>query len=615
MFDGYVKTKDKKPLETRKNRNVYQLKIENCDFGGILSEDIVMIDLDDITEFNNLFWLVEKLNISCNVLKTSRGGHFYFNNTHLETNKIGSICPLGLTIDVKLGKKNTVVPLKINGLERKFIRFVDELDDLPIWLYPVKIFKYKFYEMDAGVRNQELFNYILHLQDCAFTVDEIKEIIRIVNMLLPESLGEEELKTILRKDSFKKESFYKGKTFLFNKFAKYMLKNNNVTKINGLMYCWDYKDKTYTKNVEKVMLDYIDFLNHAKRQEVTRYLELISNVSDLSEFTNFIKLNNGIYDIKNNKLLEISKHKVIINSINVNYIPEAYCSIFDDMLNKITCENENIRKLIEEMFGYMLYRKNSLGKAFFLIGEGSNGKSTLISILKKFFKSENYNTLEMDELNDKFRLAELNNKLVNFGEDISNKFIHNSSKFKKLCTGESMLVERKNVNPFEMSGYVKMVFSANELPKINDFSRGYLRRLTIIPFNAVFTSNDVNYDPNILDKFDDNTMSYILNLAIEGLNRILLNKKFTNEKAVEEQLKSYEISNNPILNFVENGGFKIDHEMTQIVFDNFNMFCVKSNITHFITISKFTKELSKLGYKNKVIKINGKTYRHYVSYI
>ena len=55
----------------------------------------------------------------------------------------------------------------------------------------------------------------------------------------------------------------------------------------------------------------------------------------------------------------------------------------DKTLNKISCDDKQLRMLIEEMVGYCLFRRNELGKCFILTGSGANGKSTLLDVIKR----------------------------------------------------------------------------------------------------------------------------------------------------------------------------------------------------------------------------------------
>ena len=149
--------------------------------------------------------------------------------------------------------------LKVDGKERFVERDSDEYEEVPKWFYPIR-HKMPFLTMEAGSgRNQELFNYILTLQSNDYTVEEIRETIRIINQfVLKESLPDQELDTILRDDAFKKPVFFNGAQFLFDKFATYMKNTLHVVMINGNLHI--YKDGIYRngyKEVEAAMLDLI----------------------------------------------------------------------------------------------------------------------------------------------------------------------------------------------------------------------------------------------------------------------------------------------------------------------------------------------------------------------
>lgn len=134
MFKGYIPTNGKKPSEPIKGRtSFYPLEeVEHLQsYGGVLQDNVILIDLDDRNEADILYQIIQDINIKCNIIKTDRGKHFYFINDEVKSNKIANQCPLSFTIDYKCGDKNTVVPLKINGTERKWLQEVDELDSLP----------------------------------------------------------------------------------------------------------------------------------------------------------------------------------------------------------------------------------------------------------------------------------------------------------------------------------------------------------------------------------------------------------------------------------------------------------------------------------------------------
>ena len=125
-------------------------------------------------------------------------------------------------------------------------------------------------------------------------------------------------------------------------------------------------------------------------------------------------------------------------------------------------------------------------------------------------------------MNGRFKTAELFGKLVNLGDDIGKGFIKDSAELKNLATGETLVVERKGKDPFDLRNYAKLIFSANEVPRIDDKTDGLNRRLMIVPFKAKFTNKDDDYDPFIIDKLlSPDSLQYCLVMAIRGLKRLL----------------------------------------------------------------------------------------------
>ena len=133
----------------------------------------------------------------------------------------------------------------------------------------------------------------------------------------------------------------------------------------------------------------------------------------------------------------------------------------------------------------------------------------------------------------------IEHKLANIGDDIDPKEISDTGTIKKLFTGESMTVQRKYQDPFILKNYAKMIFSCNQLPRILDKTHGMYSRLVLIPFTATFSADDEDYDPFIEDKITtEEALSYLLNIGLRGLRRLLYNNQFTQPKIVIDALRN-----------------------------------------------------------------------------
>ena len=527
-----------------------------------------------------------------------------------------------LSADIKLGTRNSYEVLKFNGKQREILYDNTENEEaqaLPRWLFPVKS-KMEFLNMEVGDgRNQGLFNYILTLQSSDFSVEEARETIRIINeYVLKIPLSKGEIETVLRDDAFKKPVFYSGSTFLFDKFATFLKNNNHIIKINNQLHI--YKNGIYVSGygeIEAAMIQHIPGLSRAKRTEVLAYLEILIRDNVTPEDANLIAFENGLYNIIDDSFVEFTPEHIITNKIRWEYHSGVYSELADKTLNKIACNDPQIRALLEEAIGYCFYRRNELGKAFILTGDKSNGKSTFLSMVQCLLGDENISSLDLKELGDRFKTAEMFGKLANIGDDIGDEFIANPAIFKKLVTGERVSVERKGQNPFEFNNYSKLLFSANNIPRIKDKTGAVQRRLAIIPFDAKFSANDPDFNPYIKHLLKTSeVMEYLINIGIDGLKRVLTNRQFTPSEKVKMAMDEYEENNNPILGFFkecEVEEFQIENEPTNVVYKRYQEYCLANSLQAMSNI-EFSKQVNRiLGLKIIDKKINGKKCRIFIS--
>lgn len=624
FFRGFVETKNKKCIEKFKGRTDFKTfeQVQSLpEYAGILAAETILIDVDDFEASEILFKVVKEYALTCRVYRTNRGKHFLFKNSGVPTNKTGCKLAIGLTADIKIGTRNSYEVLKYDNQNREILYDTaenEEAQQLPRWLFPVKS-KMEFLNMETGDgRNQGLFNYILTLQSNDFSVEEARETIRIINkFVLKVPLSDDEIETVLRDDAFKKPVFFMGSTFLFDKFATFLKNNNHIIKINNQLHI--YKNGIYISGlaeIEAEMIQHIPGLNRAKRTEVLAYLDILIRENSKAEDANLIAFENGLYNIVDDSFVEFTPEHIITNKIRWKYNPEAYSELADKTLNKIACNDPQIRALLEEAIGYCFYRRNELGKAFILTGDKSNGKSTFLSMVQCLLGDENISSLDLKELGDRFKTAEMFGKLANIGDDIGDEFIANPAIFKKLVTGERVSAERKGQNPFEFNNYSKLLFSANNIPRIKDKTGAVQRRLTIIPFDARFSADDPDFNPYIKHLLKtDEVMEYLINLGIAGLKRVLLNRKFTGSTKVQKAMDEYEENNNPIIGFFrecEDEEFQIENEPTNVVYKRYQEYCLANSLQPMsnIEFSKQVNRILNMRVENKWL--NGKKHRIFI---
>ena len=618
LYKGYTKNDGKRPVDKIKGATSFRTLDEAKRFdsyGGVLADNVILVDVDDPEQSEVLMDIVEDKQLNCRVIQTSRGRHFLFLNAGIEKGGTGIKLACGLTADIKVGGKNAVECLKIDGEERFIEWDSDEYDAIPPWLFPVNT-DMKLYNLGEGDgRNETLYSYILVLQNIMQKADIIQTLEIINDYVFSSSLPRSEMDTICRDEAFQKPVFKHGKTFLHDKFALYLKNTNHIRRINGQLHI--YKDGIYVsgyRELEGAMIQLMPDSKDAQRKEVLKYLEIICGDETKPADANLIAFENGIYNITTKELQEFSPDVVVTNRIPWEYNSEAYSELCDRTLDKIACKDKDIRSLLEEMVGYCFYRKNELSKAFICTGTKSNGKSTFLEMIQNVLGQANYSALGLDELDEKFSVASMSGKLANIGDDISDEFLQGRAiaQFKKLVSGNMVKGEIKN-NPdiFFFKPTVKLIFSANDIPRMKDKTGAVLRRLIIVPFNATFSKDDADYDPYIIWKLKSReTMEYLIRIGIDGLHRVIEQNAFTRSTKVEREIKDYEEINDPMLQFLKDiEHSEIYNHETKDVYVRYQVFCHQLQAMP-VGLAQFSRELTRrLDCEIKDKRINGQRCR------
>ena len=623
LYKGFVPTSGKRSTMPFKDRDASDLLTlaeaqKFSEYAGILADDTVLVDIDDSSQAEIMMNVVRGMGLKCKVLATSRGAHFLFKTSQPMQNRTHCKLGIGLTADIKGGGRASYEVLKYDGVEREVLYDTEEYETLPKYLYPIKSNVNVLDLAEGEGRNNALFSYILPLQQNEFNIEECRECIRVINeYVLAEPLTEEELAVVIRDGAFNKPTFFTSKgTFLFDKFAKYLKNAENIIKINGKLYI--YRNGIYEsgdEQIEAAMIEHIPNLGRAKRQEVLSYLGLlVSKESGIAD-ANLIAFKNGVLNVADDTFTDFSPEYIITNKIPHNYNPKAKSDLLDSVMRKLACGDENVYNLLYQSIGYCFYRRNELRKSFFLLGEKRNGKSTFLDMVGTLLGEDNTANLDLCEIGDRFRTAELTGKLANIGDDINDEWVSNTAIFKKVVSGDTVTAERKGKDPFKLRSFAKFFFSANSLPRLGrgKDSSAVLDRLVIIPFDAKFTKNDADYDPFIKYKLrSEEVMEALIANAVPALREVLIEQEFAHCSKIDSHMVEFEKSNNPILEFYE----ELDeadylNEPVKAVYQRYNAFCIANNLQAMSAI-EFKKQMKKqFGLVEKNIEREGKKVRVY----
>lgn len=369
----------------------------------------------------------------------------------------------------------------------------------------------------------------------------------------------------------------------------YVYDNRKNSKTYGI---WrrELAEKIIVERVERVLG--LDATRYDKKEVISKIKDrTYHNLSNDALFwesspKNLICLANGVLDINTGKLMEHSPDYRFLAKVPVEYIPRDDPRLkgkdrIDKFLHEILLEEKDVEAQYE-WAGYCLYRSYPIHKSSLLVGEGANGKSTLINVLVALLGEENVANVSLQSLcKNRFAIANLQGKLADMHADLSAKALRETGVFKMLTGGDVIDAERKFVQGrVKFVNHAKLIFSCNQIPPVmSDDTTAFWRRWNITKFPRVF--DEENADKKILEKLTQPLeLSSLLNNALDGLKRLLQNGRFSNYKNVEETRADYILKSDPIWAFAEQ---KLvmesdSYEPKMIVYEAYKKFCRRLNL-------------------------------------
>lgn len=302
--------------------------------------------------------------------------------------------------------------------------------------------------------------------------------------------------------------------------------------------------------IKKKAQELVPFINKHYKDEVVESIKGLTYLDrkKINLKNECISLKNGLYNLKEDTLFNKNPDDYLTYELPIHYDPKADCPKIKKFLKEVLHETDI--PIIQELIGYCLLKEYPIQKAIMFLGEGSNGKSVLLSLIKTFLGSENISSIPLQALDDnRFAAAQLYGKLANIYADISTKALYQTGVFKMLTGGDMISAEQKFQKHFNFINYAKLMFSCNQLPETKDESLAYFRRWIIIEFPNKFEGRKA--DKNLIKKLTtEDELSGLFNWALIGLKRLIKQGEFTHSPAMDEMEKIYKMKSSPLSAFV-----------------------------------------------------------------
>lgn len=416
--------------------------------------------------------------------------------------------------------------------------------------------------------------------------------------------------------------------FNCNIFSRFFLEHVTIIaqKSDNQLALYNYKKGVYELNISSTLSKLIKYFFNKKEDlwqlsyerkalaSIRRDIFLVAKEFDNGDYIN---LKDGILDLTSFKLKKHTPEYLSTIQLSFEYKVKMETPFFNKYLDDISCGDIDIKNILQEMTGYCLTNKTSAEKAFFLIGNGCNGKSVYAQLLQNLCGKGNYSNTGLSELGESFGLAQLCNSNVNISAENSSAKI-NSEVFKAIVSGDTVEVNQKYQSAQSMKLHTKLVLLFNTLPDCDDLTYGFFRKVLIIPFNLKLSKEEI--DVELINKLNQE-LPGIFHWAIQGFRRLQKNNYVFSESVIcEKALVDYSKMINPVAEFF-NSNYKIQSNTKtkrSEIFKNYENYCMNNAIEK-ISCQQFWK-LLKAEFENRSIpfiikKIKGYEYLENVNVV
>src|SRR5699024_6575163 len=195
----------------------------------------------------------------------------------------------------------------------------------------------------------------------------------------------------------------------------------------------------------------------------------------------------GMYDTKNDKLIEYSEDYINTKKIPVEFKKDMENPIIrepgredwdvESWLLDITDGDEEVKQLIWETIAAAITPNILRNKSiWFYSDQGNNGKGTIGLMIRRLIGKDNVANLSITDYADRFKPSQLIDATINMSDENDLKgYVDSAKNYKASITGDTITVESKYEKAVNITFTGIDIQMINGLPKISDTSDSFYR--------------------------------------------------------------------------------------------------------------------------------------------
>ena len=327
--------------------------------------------------------------------------------------------------------------------------------------------------------------------------------------------------------------------------------HNMIFSVNDGFY--EYSHGLWSRLPEQAVQYYArerlgDFAVSGRMRSIARHIQAVKWTQEAFNSKHIINFPNGIHNLETDEFVPHSDSYMSTIQLPYCYDPKATCGMWEDFIASITNGNAGLARALGQAAGYVLFPDCSLETGFFLIGNGANGKSVYINVLRQVFGTKNCSSVEPSKMGDSFEPLALRHSLVNFATETRLNIHENESGIKKIISGETIRAAHKGVDAVEFRPRAKFFCACNNFLQSKDITYGFMRRFLFIPFMRTFKRGEA--DTELTSKL----LKYlpgIYNWCVKYYHELRRDMKFYEPPEHLATLNEYMAVANPISGFID----------------------------------------------------------------
>jgi P4 family phage/plasmid primase-like protien len=192
-------------------------------------------------------------------------------------------------------------------------------------------------------------------------------------------------------------------------------------------------------------------------------------------------------------------------------------------------------------------------KAIVLKGEtAENGKSQVLDVIRGLLPPSAVSAIPLGKMGDEKFVCGLTGKWLNASDELTSAAAVASDTFKQVVTGEPITARNVYSPAVTFRPVAQHIYATNDLPSFKGgMDKGVQRRLLVLPFNRTIPE-DERID-HIGDRIATEEMALLLEWAVNGAQRLLKQRFFTEPPSSKEALQDWLYGSDPVLAWLDQG--------------------------------------------------------------